>query len=81
MSYSLIREIFEEPWNPEGPSCWLKAGRDADGRRLCELRPMLRDSELIVALCIAIHADNNTRMAWPGIERLAKMTRRSRRLA
>jgi len=79
MSYSLIREILEEPWNPNGPSTPTGANPNANGRRVSQLRPMLRSTELIVAICIAIHADNDTRMAWPGIERLARMTRRSRR--
>jgi len=79
MSYSLIREILEEPWNPEGPSAPTGANAAANGRRVAHLRPTLRGTELIVALCIAVHADNETRQAWPGIERLARMTRRSRR--
>ncbi len=79
MSYPLIREILEEPWNPNGPSAPTGANPNANGRRVSHLRPMLRSTELIVAICIAIHADNDTRMAWPGIERLARMTRRSRR--
>jgi hypothetical protein len=79
MSYPLIREILEEPWNPNGPSAPTGANPNANGRRVSQLRPMLRSTELIVAICIAIHADNDTRMGWPGIERLARMTRRSRR--
>jgi hypothetical protein len=79
MSFQLIREILEEQWNPMGPSAPTGANANARGRQLADLRPMLRGTPLIVAIVIATHADNETRLAWPGIERLARLTRRSRR--